>query len=149
MMFFWDGRYPNVSYLAADAKDPHPHPLPAGEGVLGRPPYSGRGGGGGIADPSLTRIDTLLRQVQALAPTCMGSYGPLLGDTLTGPLDLVSEKPAGIVKINGETAGVEPQVPSGGMKDSSSGSTEQGEAAIEFSTDMKTVYVERSATRPR
>ena len=24
LMFFWDGRYPNVSYLGADAKDPHP-----------------------------------------------------------------------------------------------------------------------------
>ncbi len=53
---------------------------------------------------------------------------------------------AGIVKINGETAGVEPQVPFGGMKSSSSGSREQGKAAIEFFTDTKTIYVNQSAS---
>ena len=52
---------------------------------------------------------------------------------------------AGIVKINGETAGLEPQVPFGGMKESSSGAREQGKAAIEFFTQSKTIYVERSA----
>ncbi len=53
---------------------------------------------------------------------------------------------AGIVKINGETAGVEPQVPFGGMKASSSGSREQGKAAIEFFTETKTIYVNPSAS---
>ncbi len=53
---------------------------------------------------------------------------------------------AGIVKVNGETAGVEPQVPFGGMKSSSSGSREQGKAAIEFFTETKTIYVNQSAT---
>jgi aldehyde dehydrogenase (NAD+) len=41
---------------------------------------------------------------------------------LNSVLDFASRIEAGIVKINGETAGVEPQVPFGGMKDSSSGS---------------------------
>ena len=53
---------------------------------------------------------------------------------------------AGIVKVNGETAGVEPQVPFGGMKSSSSGSREQGKAAIEFFTETKTIYVNQSAS---
>lgn len=53
---------------------------------------------------------------------------------------------AGIVKVNGETAGVEPQVPFGGMKASSSGSREQGKAAIEFFTETKTIYVNQSAS---
>ncbi|HIC14872.1 MAG TPA: aldehyde dehydrogenase family protein, partial [Gemmatimonadetes bacterium] len=48
--------------------------------------------------------------------------------------------------INGETAGVEPQVPFGGMKASSTGSREQGKAAIEFFTQSKTIYVDRSTT---
>jgi aldehyde dehydrogenase (NAD+) len=65
---------------------------------------------------------------------------------LNSVLDFASRIEAGIVKINGETAGVEPQVPFGGMKDSSSGSREQGRAALEFFTDTKTVYVDRSAT---
>ena len=52
---------------------------------------------------------------------------------------------AGIVKINDETAGVEFQVPFGGMKGSSSGSREQGKAAREFFTEWKTVYVNPSS----
>ena len=68
---------------------------------------------------------------------------------LNSVLDFADRIEAGIVKINGETAGVEPQVPFGGMKASSSGDREQGKAAIEFFTDTKTVYVDRSATQVR
>jgi len=48
---------------------------------------------------------------------------------------------AGLVKVNGETAGVELQAPFGGMKLSSSYSREQGRAAIDFFTQIKTVIV--------
>lgn len=48
---------------------------------------------------------------------------------------------AGLIKVNGETAGVEPQAPFGGMKLSSSYSREQGRAAIEFFTQVKTVVI--------
>ena len=65
---------------------------------------------------------------------------------LNSVLDFADRIEAGIVKINGETAGVEPQVPFGGMKSSSSGNREQGKAAIEFFTQTKTIYVDRSAT---
>ncbi|MEJ7763062.1 MAG: aldehyde dehydrogenase family protein [Thermomicrobiales bacterium] len=49
---------------------------------------------------------------------------------------------AGIVHVNSETAGAEPQVPFGGMKGSSSYSREQGKAAREFFTQVKTVYMD-------
>ena len=65
---------------------------------------------------------------------------------LNAALSFADRIEAGIVKVNGETAGVEPQVPFGGMKQSSSGSREQGKAAIEFFTEMKTIYVNRSAS---
>jgi len=45
------------------------------------------------------------------------------------------------VQINGETGGAEPQAPFGGMKDSSSHSREQGQAAKEFFTTWKTVAI--------
>lgn len=48
---------------------------------------------------------------------------------------------AGVVKVNQETAGLELQLPFGGMKESSSGSREQGRAAREFFTEWKTVYL--------
>ena len=47
----------------------------------------------------------------------------------------------GLVRINGDTTGVDPHAPFGGMKGSSSGSREQGTAAREFYTETKTVQV--------
>ena len=49
----------------------------------------------------------------------------------------------GVVKVNQESAGLEFQVPFGGMKESSSGSREQGKVAREFFTEWKTVYLDR------
>ncbi|HEX3722032.1 MAG TPA: aldehyde dehydrogenase family protein, partial [Nitrolancea sp.] len=47
---------------------------------------------------------------------------------------------AGVVHVNSETAGAEPHVPFGGMKESSSFSREQGRAAMDFFTQTRTVY---------
>lgn len=49
---------------------------------------------------------------------------------------------AGMVHINSPTVGAEVQVPFGGMKDSSTGTREQGRVAVDFYTDTKTVYLE-------
>jgi alpha-ketoglutaric semialdehyde dehydrogenase len=48
---------------------------------------------------------------------------------------------AGLVRVNGDTTGVDPHAPFGGMKGSSSGSREQGPAAREFYTEIKTVQI--------
>lgn len=56
--------------------------------------------------------------------------------------EFAREIEVGVVHINSETAGTEPQVPFGGMKDSSSHSREQGKAARDFFTEVKTVYVD-------
>ena len=50
----------------------------------------------------------------------------------------------GLVRVNGDTTGVDPHAPFGGMKGSSSGSREQGSAAREFYTETKTVQVNPS-----
>jgi aldehyde dehydrogenase (NAD+) len=56
-------------------------------------------------------------------------------------MQFVQEMEAGLVRVNAETAGVELQAPFGGMKQSSSHSREQGQAAIEFYTSIKTVFI--------
>ncbi|HEU4973603.1 MAG TPA: aldehyde dehydrogenase family protein [Baekduia sp.] len=48
---------------------------------------------------------------------------------------------SGVVHVNRETAGVEPHVPFGGIKGSSSMNREQGKAARQFFTTTKTVYL--------
>jgi aldehyde dehydrogenase (NAD+) len=55
-------------------------------------------------------------------------------------LTFINKIQAGIVHVNSETAGAEPHVPFGGYKGSSSYSREQGKAAREFYTQVKTVY---------
>jgi alpha-ketoglutaric semialdehyde dehydrogenase len=49
---------------------------------------------------------------------------------------------AGVVHVNSETPGAEPQVPFGGFKGSSSYSREQGKSARDFYTQVKTVYID-------
>ncbi|MBI3962160.1 MAG: aldehyde dehydrogenase family protein [Deinococcus sp.] len=63
---------------------------------------------------------------------------------LNAALEFASRIEAGMVRVNGETAGVEPQAPFGGFKASSSYSREQGRAALEFFTQVKTVSIDRA-----
>ncbi|MFO1539421.1 MAG: aldehyde dehydrogenase family protein [Chloroflexota bacterium] len=73
------------------------------------------------------------------------AYG-LSASIFTRDLDtaetFIANARAGIVHVNGETAGAEPHVPFGGTKGSSSWSREQGHAAGEFYTQTKTVYID-------
>lgn len=48
---------------------------------------------------------------------------------------------AGMVRVNQETAGVEYQAPFGGMKQSSSHTREQGQAALDFYSEIKTCAI--------
>jgi aldehyde dehydrogenase (NAD+) len=57
-------------------------------------------------------------------------------------LRFVREIEVGLVHVNSQTAGAEPQVPFGGFKGSSSGSREQGKAAREFFTQTRTIYLD-------
>jgi alpha-ketoglutaric semialdehyde dehydrogenase len=53
-----------------------------------------------------------------------------------------NEAQAGLIHVNSQTAGAEVHVPFGGIKSSGFGPHEQGRAAIEFYTDVVTVYVD-------
>jgi alpha-ketoglutaric semialdehyde dehydrogenase len=74
--------------------------------------------------------------------TPFGLTSALFTTDLGKALRFASDAKAGVVKINQESAGLEFHVPFGGMKDSSSGSREQGKAAREFFTQWKTVYLD-------
>ena len=52
------------------------------------------------------------------------------------------EAEAGLIHVNSQTAGADVHVPFGGIKASGFGPHEQGRAAIEFYTDVVTVYVD-------
>jgi aldehyde dehydrogenase (NAD+) len=87
-------------------------------------------------------------QAVALAnDTHYGLSASVFTNDLTRALRFADDIHAGVVKINQESAGIEFQVPFGGMQESSSGSREQGKAAREFFTQWKTVYVDRVPDR--
>jgi acyl-CoA reductase-like NAD-dependent aldehyde dehydrogenase len=129
----------------------------------------GRPGGGGyfveptvLAElPATSRVvrEEIFGPVAALLPA--GSYEEavaLANDTPFGltaalftrdlgkALRFSREIRAGVVKVNQESAGLEFQVPFGGMRESSSGSREQGKVARDFFTQWKTVYLDAPPT---
>lgn len=73
--------------------------------------------------------------------TPYGLSASVFTSDLARALRFADDSRTGIVKVNQGTAGVEFQVPFGGMKDSGSGHREQGKAAREFFTESKTVYI--------
>lgn len=76
--------------------------------------------------------------------TAYGLSATLFTRDLTAALTYVHRIEAGMVRVNGDTTGVDPHAPFGGVKGSSSGSREQGPAAREFYTEIKTVQVNPS-----
>ena len=73
--------------------------------------------------------------------TPYGLSASLFTHDIRSALQYVRRIKAGLVRVNGDTTGVDPHAPFGGMKGSSSGSREQGPAAREFYTEIKTVQI--------
>lgn len=60
---------------------------------------------------------------------------------INAALTYIARIQSGMVRVNGDTTGVDPHAPFGGMRASSSHSREQGPAAVEFFTEVKTVQL--------
>jgi aldehyde dehydrogenase (NAD+) len=60
---------------------------------------------------------------------------------LSRTFEYIYRAEAGLLTVNLPSAGVEYQLPFGGSKDSSFGPKEQGQSALEFYSDWKTVYL--------
>ena len=73
--------------------------------------------------------------------TPYGLSASLYTRDLRSALKYIDRIEAGMVRVNADTTGVDPHAPFGGVKASSSGSREQGPAAREFYTEIKTVQI--------
>jgi aldehyde dehydrogenase (NAD+) len=73
--------------------------------------------------------------------TRYGLSASLFTRDLRAALDYIRRIEVGMVRVNGDTTGVDPHAPFGGVKASSSGSREQGPAAREFYTEIRTVQI--------
>jgi alpha-ketoglutaric semialdehyde dehydrogenase len=85
--------------------------------------------------------DDLDHAIDIANRTRYGLSASLFTRDVRAALQYVNRIDVGLVRVNGDTTGVDPHAPFGGMKDSSSGSREQGPAAREFYTETKTVQI--------
>lgn len=89
----------------------------------------------------LTKVDSLEEAIEMANDTKYGLSASIFTTNIATLLEFIDEMDAGLVRINAESAGVELQAPFGGMKASSTGAREQGEAAKEFYTSIKTIFI--------
>ncbi|TLS51642.1 aldehyde dehydrogenase family protein [Paenibacillus antri] len=96
-----------------------------------------------IFGPVLALMEaTDLDEAIALANgTEYGLSAAIFTGSLKTAMTFANRVEAGMIKVNGETAGVEYQAPFGGLKKSSSHSREQGRAAMEFFTHTQTISI--------
>jgi acyl-CoA reductase-like NAD-dependent aldehyde dehydrogenase len=85
--------------------------------------------------------DDLEHAIALANRTPYGLSASLFTRDLASALTYISRIEAGLVRVNGDTTGVDPHAPFGGLKGSSSGSREQGRAARDFYTEIKTVQI--------
>ncbi|NEY80532.1 aldehyde dehydrogenase family protein [Bacillus sp. 3H-10] len=96
-----------------------------------------------IFGPVLAIIESasLDKAIQEANDSIYGLSASIFTNDLSKALYFIDRIEAGMIQVNGETGGAEPQAPFGGMKQSSSGTREQGQAAVEFFTAYKTVSI--------
>jgi acyl-CoA reductase-like NAD-dependent aldehyde dehydrogenase len=94
---------------------------------------------------ALAPVDDLNSAIEAANSVPYGLSASIISQDIGKIMRFIDGIQAGLVHVNDETAGAEPQVPFGGFKESSSHSREQGKAAREFYTQIKTVYLDYPA----
>ncbi|WP_424236827.1 alpha-ketoglutaric semialdehyde dehydrogenase GucD [Bhargavaea ginsengi] len=90
---------------------------------------------------ALMKVSSFEEALELANDSEYGLSASVFTTNISKALSFINDMDAGLVRINAESAGVELQAPFGGMKQSSSHSREQGRAAIEFFTSIKTVFV--------
>ena len=91
---------------------------------------------------SLYRFSTLDEAFERANATRFGLSAAIFTSNLATATRFQRELQAGLLHVNSQTAGADIHVPFGGIKGSGFGPHEQGRAALEFYTDLVTIYVD-------
>ena len=90
---------------------------------------------------AVLEVDSLDEAISVANSTPFGLSTAVFTKDISNALSYIDRIEAGMVRVNGDTTGVDPHAPFGGMRGSSTHSREQGPAAREFYTDTKTVQI--------
>ena len=90
---------------------------------------------------AVMEVDDFDAAVRVANEVRFGLSASICTKNLSRALEYVERAEAGLVMVNLPSAGIEYQIPFGGVKDSSAGPREQGPAAVQFYTETKTVYM--------
>lgn len=90
---------------------------------------------------AMTPVDSLDEALGVANSVPFGLSASLFTRDLGAALQYIPRIEAGMVRINADTTGVDPFAPFGGYKGSSSYTREQGQAAREFYSQVKTVQI--------
>nr|WP_318246796.1 aldehyde dehydrogenase family protein [Bacillus norwichensis] len=90
---------------------------------------------------ALMKVADYDEALQKANDTIYGLSAAVFTDSLEKAFHFMENSEVGMVQINGETGGAEPQAPFGGIKSSGQGPKEQGQSAVEFFTTNKTVTI--------
>ncbi|MEI4768782.1 alpha-ketoglutaric semialdehyde dehydrogenase GucD [Psychrobacillus sp. FJAT-51614] len=90
---------------------------------------------------ALIKVKDIEEAIDVANDSEYGLSASLYTTNIGAALTFIEDIESGLVRVNAESAGVELHAPFGGMKSSSTGSREQGEAAKEFYTAIKTVLI--------
>jgi aldehyde dehydrogenase (NAD+) len=91
---------------------------------------------------SLYRFDDLDEAIARANAVEFGLSAAIFTSSLEAATRFQREAEAGLIHVNSQTAGAEVHVPFGGIKGSGFGPHEQGRSALDFYTDLVTVYVD-------
>ena len=89
---------------------------------------------------SLYSFDTLDEAIERANAVEFGLSAAIFTNSLEATQAFVNRVEAGLLHVNSQTAGADVHVPFGGIKGSGFGPHEQGRAALEFYTEVVTVY---------
>lgn len=88
---------------------------------------------------TLLKVDSTEEAIAIANDVRYGLSASIFTTKIEEMMRFIQDIEVGMVRVNAESSGVELQAPFGGLKESSSYSREQGQAAIEFFTSIKTI----------
>ena len=91
---------------------------------------------------SLMRVRDYDAGVMACNETEFGLSASLFSTSTANAIRFAHDIAAGMVHVNSQTPGAEPNMPFGGMKASSTYSREMGRHGLDWFTQLKSLYVE-------